>query len=561
MARFPWLAKRKKTDPELPFKPPLPVGETFSNGEFIHEPTKRELKVRREILEKCDENARRIGVERREFIASAMGMATTLSVLHAVGGCGNSSGGANGSGGNGGSAGGSGGTSGSAGGGGTGGNTIPPDAMCDEGLAIDTLGGDEFILDLQTHHIEDEEHWRQSHPMQPFNGDGIASALNFLGCGGPPIDCLGNDAYLREIFLNSQTTVAVLSGIPGDICDSGTSCDSPIDNNMLVFTRDEVNAIAGSQRVIQHCQVAPNDRWSLQEANMERIKTTAGNWGWKCYPPWGPESAGPGGGWRLDDPIIADPFIQKVIDLTPSARDGESADGYPPAPLICAHKGFILLNFTEEFADPVDVGPAATRWPNVNFVVYHSAVTTAGGDRGPYNPGAPIQLGADRLIKTVEDHGLKGQNVYAELGSAWFLLTLASTNEKMHFIGKLLKHLGEDNVVWGSECLWFNSPQPQIEAFRALTITQEFQDQFGYPALTDQVKRKIFGLNAAKIYNIDVEATRCKVAADELTKLRHQMDGEFGARRWALQPACNGPRSRREFLQLQRWKKFVNQPG
>src|SRR6185295_12494877 len=81
MARAPWLKLRKKTDPELPLQPPIRLGN-FSNGEFFHEQTPLERKIHREILLQADEKARRLGMDRRDFLASAMGMATSLSVLN-----------------------------------------------------------------------------------------------------------------------------------------------------------------------------------------------------------------------------------------------------------------------------------------------------------------------------------------------------------------------------------------------------------------------------------------------------------------------------------------------
>src|SRR6185436_6240956 len=81
MRRAPWLKLRKKTDQELPLQPPIRLGN-FSNGEFFHEQTPLERKIHREILIRADEKARRLAMDRRDFLASAMGMATSLSVLN-----------------------------------------------------------------------------------------------------------------------------------------------------------------------------------------------------------------------------------------------------------------------------------------------------------------------------------------------------------------------------------------------------------------------------------------------------------------------------------------------
>lgn len=510
MSRFPWLTKRKKTAPELPYEPPVMLGNK-SNGEFFWDQTPQERKLRDFILRESDARARRLGMDRREFLASTLGMATSLWAINLASGCGDDS---------------------------DGGFAVSECTTLDSGAAREIFHGDQFVLDLQTHHIEDEETWRERHPGQEWRGEGFASALTFYPCDfAKRSECIGPAQYIEQIYLNSDTTVGVLSGFPSPVCDDATLCTNLNDNEGMALTRDWINEAAGSQRIVQHCQVAPNDRWDKQQEMMERIRSQYGNHGWKCYPPWGPD----GVGWWLDDEKIGIPFIEKCIEL------GE--------PLICIHKGFALPGFDRVHTDPKDVGPVATRYPNVTFVVYHSAYEV-GPPEGPYDPDGP---GVNRLIRTVEDHGLKGKNVYAEMGSAW-ALALNNAAGAQHYIGKLLKHVGEDNVVWGSECLWFGSPQPQIEAFRALEISQEFQERFGYPELTPERKAKILGLNGARIYGIDPEAVRCELDKTQLAKVKKQLDGELGERRWAFQRPY-GPRTRREFAQLQRWRKFLGVPA
>jgi len=72
-----------------------------------------------------------------------------------------------------------------------------------------------------------------------------------------------------------------------------------------------------------------------------------------------------------------------------------------------------------------------------------------------------------------------------------------------------LLHVGENNVVWGTDSIWYGSPQPQIEAFRTFEITPEYQERFGYPALTPEVKTQILGQNAARLYNLPPRGARC----------------------------------------------------
>ena len=87
-------------------------------------------------------------------------------------------------------------------------------------------------------------------------------------------------------------------------------------------------------------------------------------------------------------------------------------------------------------------------------------------------------------------------------------------------LGKLLTRVGEDRVLWGTDAIWYGSPQPQIMAFRAFQITPEFQERFGYPALTDEIKRKVFGLNAARCSGLDPDATTCAIDPSLLATAR-----------------------------------------
>ena len=57
-------------------------------------------------------------------------------------------------------------------------------------------------------------------------------------------------------------------------------------------------------------------------------------------------------------------------------------------------------------------------------------------------------------------------------------------DEAAHVLGKLLERVGDDRVLWGTDSIWYGSPQNQIEAFRNFQISNEFQDTFGYPELT-----------------------------------------------------------------------------
>jgi predicted TIM-barrel fold metal-dependent hydrolase len=111
-------------------------------------------------------------------------------------------------------------------------------------------------------------------------------------------------------------------------------------------------------------------------------------------------------------------------------------------------------------------------------------------------------------------------NVYPEIGSSFGLLSIAHPVMCQHLIGKNVKHFGSDHVIWGTDCLWWGSPQWVIDAMKRFQISDELCEKFGYAKLTKQDKANIFGLNAAKIYGFDVSEKLKAFPNDSLTKLK-----------------------------------------
>ena len=200
-----------------------------------------------------------------------------------------------------------------------------------------------------------------------------------------------------------------------------------------------------------------------------------------------------------------------------------------------------------EMSSPSDMGKAAKANPDLTFLVYHSGFQP-GVKEGPYDPAGQ---GVDRLIKAHRDAGLprNGGNLYAELGSTWRYF-MGRPDEAAHVMGKLLATFGEDRIIWGTDSIWYGSPQDQIQAFRAFQISPEYQEKYGYPALTPEAKRKIFGLNAARVYGLDVAALTGPGLRSARSTYRERPNPSF---------ATYGPSSRREFLALHREHNWV--PG
>ncbi|MEO6469190.1 MAG: amidohydrolase family protein, partial [Acidimicrobiia bacterium] len=235
-----------------------------------------------------------------------------------------------------------------------------------------------------------------------------------------------------------------------------------------------------------------------QIEGMAALRRDHGIVGWKVY------THAPSDGWWLDDhdadaPRVGEAFLAQVEDVGPN--------------VVCVHKGF---SGGSEYASPIDVGPAARAHPDLRFVVYHSGFEAAVTE-GPYSETGQ---GVDRLVTSLKRAGIgPGQNVYAELGSTWWNL-MRDPTQAAHVLGKLLNAVGPDRVLWGTDSLWYGSPQDQIQAFRAFEISTEFQDRYNYPALTAPIKRKILGANALALYGVEPPTTKCEFSRSELAAAR-----------------------------------------
>ena len=156
----------------------------------------------------------------------------------------------------------------------------------------------------------------------------------------------------------------------------------------------------------------------------------------------------------------------------------------------------------------------------MNFLIYHSGFVSTKPE-GPYD--ARRTDGIDALITSVQASGVRpNSNVYAELGSTWRFLSMRDPDSAAHAMGKLFKHIGEDNVLWGTDSIWYGSPQDQIQAFRTFQISEALRDKHGYPQITPQLRAKVFGLNATRPYQL---------AAEELGKFTARDQRRAGARR------------------------------
>jgi hypothetical protein len=451
-----------------------------SNGEYDPKPLTAVVRetIRRARLA-CDHHARRTGMSRRDFLRSVCGAATTLLVLNA---CASDESKAKGRGKPGGV------------------YDIPPTASLDRDAARAAIAGDEFVFDLQGHFLE--------YRVNPASRQGRDFWTGFpqQGCGEQdPRLCFSINHFMEEVFLKSDTSMVVLSALP--IAPEG----SPMSADLMDEARRTAEALCHDRRVLLHAQALPNV--GDLSANLEAMAATVERHpivAWKVFTNYPDLYDGSGNAWRLDD---GDPTLAPVGN----AFIGQASQ--LGVPTVTAHKGLAnTLGYDSEFASPVDFGPAARFHPDVRFVAYHSGYET-GVVEGPYDP-ATTDVGVNRLISSMLASGVQpNENVYAELGTTWWSL-MGSPDQAAHVLGKLLRFVGEDNVLWGTDALFYGSPQDQIQAFRAFQISPEYQERFGYPELTDDIKRKVLGLNALRLHDIDPISVPCPFTREELERIR-----------------------------------------
>jgi predicted TIM-barrel fold metal-dependent hydrolase len=470
--------------------PGLPVEfGPCSNGEYDPEPT-LPLVLRESIRRArvaCEDNAQRIGLTRREFLLSICGAATTLLALDA---CTREAHRAD--------------SSAVTSGPGGGYGSIPPEATVDPSPATGVIGGEEFVFDIQGHLLEYEL-------LPILNGRDFWQTFPQQHCGDPdPRVCFSIDNFMDLMFIRSDTSMLVLSALP--IYPQG----SPLSAEVMDVTRRIALGLCRDDRVLLHAQALPN--LSVPESSLMAMEQTAATYpivAWKTFTHFPDVLDRSGNGWWLDDHDpslrpIGERFIRKCVDLG--------------RPNICVHKGF---SNGSAFASSQDVGPAAKRNPDANIVVYHSGFE-ANSVEGPYS-ASTANIGVNRLITSMRRAGVgPNQNVYAEIGSTWWY-TFRYPTQAAHVLGKLVKYVGEDNVLWGTDCLFYGSPQPLIQAMRAFKISAEFQERYGYPELTKKIKAKILGLNAARLYDVEPITTGCAFTRKELEMIRRELPGRNGA--------------------------------
>jgi len=300
--------------------------------------------------------------------------------------------------------------------------------------------------------------------------------------------------YFKEIYLDSDTKVALISSSPSEVPQ-----DWFLTNEMMIEARDRVNKEAGSKRMLAHAIFTPGQPgWleHLEESLKRRPDSIKGytvgdntNKDHAKHP------------WRMDDEKVA-------------YRGYELATKYG-IKNICVHKGLFPTTTAERFphlldyAKVDDVGKAAKDWPQLNFIIYHGGYRWAAGGRAEdgwreFERTGRISWVSD-LAEIPSKFGVG--NVYADVGQLFAQSVIAEPRVTAAMMGILGRGLGYDRIAWGTDAVWTGSPQWQIEALRRLEIGEDMQKKHGFEPLgpaTGPIKTAIFSGTNAKLYDYDL---------------------------------------------------------
>ncbi len=464
---------------------PIPT-QVVSNEEFIPRPqNSQQAEVEARITAMAEEKAKKLGMDRRSFMQSSMGMAVAFLASNQVYG---------------------------------------NNWLVDEDETVEKAAGDEklpkgeyFIMDVQTHFTDGK----------PFGARGSEFMRNMGFDLKNDADSYSFANFVKEIFFDSETSMCVISGVPGKEYDRGKDGKKLVRRArgggllpswLMSERKGDINKMAASERSLCQGNCAPNHYWDRKNnkpdqnalfEQMEREMKTYGidSWKWYCHTDPGRS----GNGFRLDDEKLTYPFYER------SSKLGMK--------VYSIHKGYASQSRRlGHFAHPGDLEKAAKDHPDLTFIAYHSAIK-----HGPWEP----QFKSDKWfdpktgdfswhsdLMDIKKRNPKLDNVYCEIGSAFGTLAIVHPEMCMHLMGRNIKHYGADHVIWGTDCLWWGSPQWVIDAFKRFQISDEMCEKFGYKKITKKDKAKIFGLNAAKIYGVDVKKKRKGIKRDTLEKIK-----------------------------------------
>jgi len=467
------------------FRSPVPT-QIVSNGEFNPLPqTPEQRRVEARVKELAAELGPKHGMNRRQFLASSAGMAAAFLAMNEVFGSV---------------------------------FAVTRAEAAAPGVAGERAAGlaGQFIVDVQTHFVRDD-----------FKQEGLLDLAKFARQHWNPALAGENslarykfENYVKEVFVDSDTKVALLSGAPFD--DSSWDL---LSNDQIAAARTAINRIAGSRRLLAHSVFTPKKAGWLEEVDRCIAQIRPDSWkGYTIGDPLFPSKLG--SYWRLDDEQLVYPFYERIV------KAGITT--------VCIHKGLLPADYEKswpgvwEYATVADLGKAAKDWPQINFVVYHAGLRAflepPDAALAEFEQTGRIKWATD-LAEIPAKHGVN--NVYGEIGTAFANSAVANPRFAAAFIGTLIRGLGASRILWGSDSVWYGSPQWQIEAMRRLEIPEDMQKPHGFAPLGPAdgvVKSAIFSGNAARLYDIEVKAALGPVGRDKIAAIKAEYNAMGGMR-------------------------------
>ncbi len=445
---------------------PIPT-RLVSNEEFPPIPqTPAQRRVEDRILAEAGRLAPRLGLSRRQFLSRSGGMAASLLAMNAVFGRFF--------------------------------DVLPVEAA-DPAAFQERSGAPVFIFDVQLHYVS--ANYDPTNAEASRRGAVSKGALLGLRRGSRRLNSklesdrgtmadLAWENMVKEVFLDSETAIGLISTPPGPYPQ-----EAVVPPKEMTHIRDEINRVTQSRRMLAHGLVSPQ----LGQADLDFMDQQAATLkvdAWKAYT--GAAAKGFEHGWFLDDEKIAYPMLERA------RKTGVRR--------FCVHKG-LPLGPVADYNHPRDLIKAAKDFPDIDFLVYHAGLLSVSAGK----PTGEVPWTTE-FCQMKKQANLK--NIYMELGSTFGQLVTTNPTACAHLLGQIVDAFGVDHVLWGTDSIWYGTPQWQIDAFRRFEIPAALVDKHGYAPLTRAAKEQIFGLNAARVFGVDVGAKRNEIPKDYLTRVK-----------------------------------------
>jgi uncharacterized protein len=500
------VEKCARADSPDAFRSPIPT-RMISNGEYMPIPqTAQQQQVEARLKDLAEENSRKLGMDRRSFLAGTGGMAAALVAMNEVFGRFF--------------------------------DINPIEMLIPEAYAQSATPRDVFVFDDQLHLVRGSvgnagaalraiAQGPTSGDSNPFNPRGLRDERGETwGVWNPDLVGLPNEPanaqlvrFIKDVYLDSQITVGLLSNVTASVItvEGGTgraprNVREALDGEILTAAqtaaaRDFVNEISGSTRMLAHGLLYVG-RGNLDYIREQIAQNSPDSWKGYNISNAAKVDDDPSSlmrQWRHDDEDVAYPTFELIASSYPRLRAAK-----PGFNNICVHKGLAPGPPDPERGHPGDLPKAARDWPGLNFITYHACIQPAFFmyDALDEIRSGSLRDGVPNISWTTEYAQLVApySNCYAEIGTTWASSIVTFPTVAAHIMGQLMKYLGPDRIVFGSDSVWYGSPQWQIDAFWRFQIPEEMRERYGYPEITLADKRKILGLNSARLYGITATA-------------------------------------------------------